>query len=57
MRSKDKKGNSNSEKGKGRRLGTSFSKKLEYTPILKNEWDLDKQRMGEEISTGQGKLE
>ena len=50
---KSKKGNSNSEKGKGSELGTSLSKKVEYELILKDALDLDKQRIGENIPTGQ----
>lgn len=55
MRCKDRKGNSNSEKGEGRELRANLSKKLYYELTLKDEWDLDKQRIGEEIATGQGK--
>lgn len=42
MRCKDRKGNSNLEKGEGRELRVNFFKKLYYELILKDEWDLDK---------------
>lgn len=34
---------------------TGLSRKLEYELALKDEWDLDKQKIGEEFPTGERK--